>query len=225
MTKDYAKRKRFDNHKRISFNLQNFKNIIINDQKKRILVIGLIATIGLLGLMMAARYYWQSKSTVQNIFISTTPKNTPSTVATVPEQESPRFDFYTLLPNMTIELPEQEKASSPTYKLSAPSIQEPTKQQYSSQTAQPSKTLKKTEHSSFIVQAGSFRHATQADELKAMLTLNGFEANIQTIKIQDGEIWFRVFLGPFESKEEALNTQLRLKTAQTINSLILKIQV
>lgn len=54
----------------------------------------------------------------------------------------------------------------------------------------------------FLLQAGSFRHPTDAETLKLRLALNGLEAHVATAKV-NGQTMYRVRLGPFESLEAA----------------------
>ncbi|MDO4682163.1 MAG: SPOR domain-containing protein [Lautropia sp.] len=54
----------------------------------------------------------------------------------------------------------------------------------------------------FMLQAGSFRHPTDAETLKLRLALNGLEAHVATAKV-NGQTMYRVRLGPFESLEAA----------------------
>lgn len=82
-----------------------------------------------------------------------------------------------------------------------------------------------TQKQQYIIQVGSFRDLIQAEELKAQLALLGFEASIQTIKITDKDMWYRVYMGPFKAKEMALQKQQQIEQAQELHSLVLKIRV
>jgi cell division protein FtsN len=82
-----------------------------------------------------------------------------------------------------------------------------------------------TQRQQFIIQVGSFRDLNQAEELKAQLALLGFEASIQTMKITDKDMWYRVYMGPFKAKEIALQKQQQIEQAQELHSLVLKIRV
>ena len=53
-----------------------------------------------------------------------------------------------------------------------------------------------------LIQCGSFRKNEQAQELKANIAFQGLEALIRQSSGSNGE-WFRVILGPFESKRDA----------------------
>lgn len=62
----------------------------------------------------------------------------------------------------------------------------------------------------YVVQAGSFKQRTEADELKAQLALNGIRSNIERVVINGQDVWFRVHLGPFSEREVLADTRARL---------------
>lgn len=74
-----------------------------------------------------------------------------------------------------------------------------------------------TSSQKFRLQAGSFRNITDADRLKATLTLNGMNVQIESADIR-GEPWYRVFVGPFSdrSKMNAAQDSLAGMNIQTI---------
>lgn len=109
------------------------------------------------------------------------------------DQKRPRFDFYTILPELEVAIPEQE--------LRAPKRQSPASKS-SSQAAQT--------NDSFTLQAGSFRKLGQADKLKARLALQGVVADIQTVSINDGDTWHRVRIGPSHDLNQLNKTRKRL---------------
>lgn len=73
----------------------------------------------------------------------------------------------------------------------------------------------------YYVQAGSFKKNSEADELKAKLTLEGFEAKIESTSKQ-GAMWHRVIIGPFASIDKALNQKTSLSKHNVKEALILK---
>ncbi len=54
----------------------------------------------------------------------------------------------------------------------------------------------------YLMQCASFRTRAQADEMRAKIAFQGLEAQIRASNGDNGE-WFRVILGPFETKREA----------------------
>lgn len=72
----------------------------------------------------------------------------------------------------------------------------------------------------YLLQVGAFPSAGDAESLKAKLALQGFVANVQTVKV-GGQNYNRVRLGPFKSATELESTKQRLQQAG-INAIALK---
>jgi cell division protein FtsN len=108
----------------------------------------------------------------------------------------PRFDFYTMLPQQTIEEDlEPAQPAGSTRPASKPD-------QY------------------YLLQAGSFRQREDADRRRAELLLLGLEPRVEESTGDNGR-WFRVFLGPFESRSKMSKVR-SLTAAQNIDTLVLK---
>ncbi len=118
------------------------------------------------------------------------------------EDDKPRvkFDFYTVLPEMEIVVPENDPPSGDTRTIE--------------RIAQPG---------TYILQAGSFRKLEQADQLKAQLTLLGMNISIQTVTINNKDTWHRVRVGPFSDLEQLNNARVRLKE-HNIKTILLKLK-
>ncbi|WP_062266385.1 SPOR domain-containing protein [Endozoicomonas arenosclerae] len=109
-----------------------------------------------------------------------------------PEKEAPDpvFDFYTVLPEQEVILPEPER--------------QPPKVATKEKTADTPKPEAKTATKpgvKYLLQAGSFRSAKDADRLRAQLLLAGQEPRVVKVTVGAGESWHRVQLGPFETSE------------------------
>ncbi len=113
------------------------------------------------------------------------------------EQKRPRFDFYTILPELEVAIPEQELAA-------------PSKKPTASTSTNQKSPAQQQAQGTFTLQAGSFRQREQADNLKARLALQGVIANIQTVDINDGDTWHRVRIGPSSDLAELNKTRKRL---------------
>jgi len=100
----------------------------------------------------------------------------------------PKFDFYTILPELEVAIPEQELINTNNN-----SSTNTTNQQY-------------------ILQAGSFKKFEEADKLKARLALEGIVANIQKVKINDSDTWHRVRIGPLNNISLLNKTRRRLRS-------------
>ena len=119
--------------------------------------------------------------------------------APVPPPPKPRFDFYTILPEMEVVVPEQEI------------------------TGKPREGVRQVEApGTYILQVGSFRALQQADQLKAKLALLGLQAGIQTVTINEREIWHRVRVGPFKELSTLNAARVRLKENQ-IDAILLRV--
>lgn len=106
----------------------------------------------------------------------------------------PRFDFYTVLPEQTIEV-EVDPAEVAQPRASAPKAV-------------------------YLLQAGSFRQREDADRRRAELLLLGLEPRIEESTADNGH-WFRVFLGPFDSRSKMARAR-SLAAGQNIDTLLLK---
>ena len=95
-----------------------------------------------------------------------------------------KFDFYTILPETESTVTEKE-------------IQESTL------------TVKKDD---YFLQVGAFQNETDADNMKAKLALQGFEAVVQTASIPEKGVWHRVRVGPLSDIEQINKTRGDLTT-------------
>jgi cell division protein FtsN len=110
-------------------------------------------------------------------------------------ESKPRFDFYKILPGSEEALPDKP----------AKDVQK--------ESTVPGKEA-------FLLQAGSFQSAPDADNLKARLALLGIEANIETSAVPDKGIWHRVRIGPYTNVEELNRTRDTLKQNGVQTTLI-----
>lgn len=127
------------------------------------------------------------------------------------QENAQRFEFYTLLPGMEVEIPDR------TTDTKAQSKSKNVRNASTTQVKEKPKTI-----SHYIVQAGIFQEFHKADTLKAKLTLLGFSPAIQKVQTQEGNAWFRVTLGPFASEPLALNQKKRLEDQKIHGILILQ---
>lgn len=105
------------------------------------------------------------------------------------ESPEPIFDFYTVLPEQEVILPEPVERQSP----SKETVREKTASTSGSQVQTATKPGVK-----YLLQAGSFRSAKDADRLKAQLLLAGQEPRVVKVTVGAGELWHRVQLGPLK---------------------------
>lgn len=79
-----------------------------------------------------------------------------------------------------------------------------------------------TKNLMYAVQVGEFQGYAAADELKAKVVLQGYEATITPVK-KDNATLYKVWLGPFATREQALRQQKDL-TANQIKSVIITLK-
>ena len=111
-----------------------------------------------------------------------------------------KFDFYTVLPEMEVVVPERKTAS--ISEKSTPAVEE---------------------NGTYIIQAGSFKDLKDADSLRAKLTLLGFTPSIQTVTINGNDTWHRVRIGPYTDLAKLNNARSSLKD-NNINSVLMKVR-
>jgi cell division protein FtsN len=104
-----------------------------------------------------------------------------------PGPKSPQFDFYTILPEKEVVVPEYE-------------IKTRTREEQ----------VGKAKSTHYIMQAGSFKSFKEADQLRARLALMGIESKVQKAKV--GSVnWYRVKMGPFTQTASVNSIRSRLR--------------
>ena len=114
-------------------------------------------------------------------------------------ERSSRFDFFTVLPEMEVVVPEQQLATE------ADSSSAP---------------LPDDRSGNYILQAGSFRNPADADQLKARLALLGAQSRIQAVTVND-VTWHRVRIGPVQGARR-VDELRRMLLENDIETLVLK---
>lgn len=74
----------------------------------------------------------------------------------------------------------------------------------------------------YILQAGSYKSERDAESMKAKLALAGFEPVIQRVEIRSKGTYYRVRLGPYQSKRRMLLHKKRL-AKRGINALAMRL--
>ncbi len=146
-------------------------------------------------------------------FLATTAGPAPNPAATAPPEGDPgvageaaaparpKYDFYTVLPELDQVIPDAELTEQAAAPPPAPS--DPV-----------------TSTSRYFLQAGSFRDAGDADSMKAKLALTGMRAGVTPVNI-NGATWFRVRVGPFGNPQD-LDAARRQLGADGVQAIALK---
>lgn len=156
-----------------------------------------------IGLSVALAIYIKDRSpgsTVRRVAEpparTASPAPAPSTIDNKNEQaakpattDKPRFDFYNMLPNFEVVIPEQEpdvRVDATRQAVEKPGV--------------------------YVLQAGSFSEYKDADRRRAELALHGIESTIQRVSIDD-KTYHRVRIGPIADLNELNVTRGRLHEA------------
>ncbi len=128
------------------------------------------------------------------------------------EQAEGRFQFYTLLPEMEVVVPEPEPEPAP-----------PPKGGDGETPSAPPAVAKVTRPGTYVLQAGSFRRHQDAERRKAELALLGVYSTVQAVTLDNGETWYRVRIGPFEQLDE-LNEARALLQENGVDTLLVRLK-
>jgi len=105
-----------------------------------------------------------------------------------PVDTKPKYDFYSVLPEMEVVIPEAEVS------------------------AQAASAAPPTGGMRYLLQTGSFRAPSDAEAMKARLALLGLQAHVVPVTINEAR-WHRVRLGPFASARELDDARRELEVA------------
>ena len=109
---------------------------------------------------------------------SSDPGTAPETTRERPEPEAsgdePDFQFYEMLPDSEVATPDIDA--------------------YRPDEGTSSKNLE------YILQAGAFQTRKDAERQRAQVGFQGLRARIAEVSVDDGGVWYRVMVGPFESR-------------------------
>ena len=155
-----------------------------------------------LGLLVALVVYLRSDGTGEPAADATpepTRAGAPRAPAAEPEpSRDDRFDFYDVLPQLEVVIPEVD--APPRADTPVRAVEEP---------------------GSYVLQVGSFTALGDADRMQANLALLGIESRIQRVTIDD-DVYHRVRIGPIRDLEDLNQTRRRLRDAR-IDWLLMKV--
>ena len=140
---------------------------------------------------------WHKPAGTRPVPAQAAPKSTAADSEAI-EDDTPRYDFYTLLPKMEVVIPDSEIEAA--------------------ERALP----KRKKPLAYVLQAGSFREYGEADAQKASLALIGIEADIENVVINNNEQWYRVRMGPYADMDSVRAIRRQLKK-NNINYVLLQI--
>ena len=114
-------------------------------------------------------------------------------------KDSQKYDFYQMLPNFEVVVPEKDKDVKRDQPASAP-IERP---------------------GVYVLQAGSYRNEADAERVRRQLALQGVQAKVQRVAV-DADVWHRVRIGPITNLAELNKVRKQLKAAE-IDALVIRV--
>lgn len=122
------------------------------------------------------------------------PRPAPKPAEPAPAEPKVSYDFYKILPEYEVVVPEEE--------LKKPEVAD-------------------APAARFVVQAGSFRNGADAERRKAELALLGLMAKVQTVTVDGKDTWHRVQLGPYQGVRELDRTR-RLLQDNSVSFIVVR---
>jgi cell division protein FtsN len=116
------------------------------------------------------------------------------------EDSAKNYDFYDMLPNFEVVVPEKDREVSRERDHTPAKIERP---------------------GVYVLQAGSYRQQAEADRIRAQLKLQGIDANVQRVAVDD-DVWHRVRIGPITDLTELNRLRARLRAAD-LDALVIRV--
>jgi cell division protein FtsN len=115
-------------------------------------------------------------------------------------QTSPKYDFYQMLPNFEVVVPEEKekdvKRDLPaTAKIERPGV--------------------------YVLQVGSYRNESDADRVRDQLSKEGIDAKVQRVAV-DTDVWHRVRIGPITKLDELNKLRKQLQQAD-VDAIVIRV--
>jgi cell division protein FtsN len=119
--------------------------------------------------------------------------------AGVAPAKSAKYDFYEMLPNFEVVVPEKDKDVKRDLP-SAAKIERP---------------------GVYVLQAGSYRNQADAERVQKQLALQGVAAKVQRVAV-DADVWHRVRIGPITNLDELNKVRKQLHAAE-VDALVIRV--
>jgi cell division protein FtsN len=110
-----------------------------------------------------------------------------------------KYDFYQMLPNFEVVVPEKDKDVKRDLPAGAP-IERP---------------------GVYVLQAGSYRNEADAERVRRQLALQGVQAKVQRVAV-DADVWHRVRIGPITDLGELNRVRKQLQAAE-VDALVIRV--
>jgi cell division protein FtsN len=116
------------------------------------------------------------------------------------EDSARNYDFYDMLPNFEVVVPEKDREVSRERDNTPAKIERP---------------------GVYVLQACIYRQQVEADRIRAQLKLQGIDANVQRVAV-DEDVWHRVRIGPITDLTELNRLRTRLRAAD-LDALVIRV--
>ncbi len=181
-----------------------------------------------LGLIIAAYFFlgdvWKNRNKDEptpNPTAQAPVSTSEEAVAQEPvEKPKPKYDFYTLLPEKEVLIPDAELKAQAEAEAKKDAAPKPLANAPELVTATP-ETPASTD-ARFLIQAGAFKNPDEAENLKATIALTGEVARIETADI-NGTTVYRVRLGPY-STASSLSAAKQALSSHGIEAQAIKVK-
>jgi cell division protein FtsN len=110
-----------------------------------------------------------------------------------------KYDFYEMLPNFEVVVPEKDK----DVKRDLPA------------------TAKVERPGVYVLQAGSYRNEADADRVRQQLSMQGIDAKVQRVAV-DTDVWHRVRIGPITNLDQLNKVRKQLQAAD-VDALVIRV--
>jgi cell division protein FtsN len=163
--------------------------------------VGLAAGLSLsLFVLIWQNYHEKNSAKVAALVPKPEPRSEKAAAAGDVEENAKNYDFYDMLPNFEVVVPEKDREVSrerdtPLAKIERPGV--------------------------YVLQAGSYRQQAEADRIRAQLKLQGIDANVQRVAV-DEDVWHRVRIGPITDLTELNRLRARLRAAE-LDALVIRV--
>ena len=112
---------------------------------------------------------------------------------------SEKYDFYEMLPNFEVVVPEKDKDVKRDLPAAA-RIERP---------------------GVYVLQVGTYRNEADAERVRAQLAMQGVEARVQRVAV-DADVWHRVRIGPISNLEQLNRVRKQLQAAE-VDTLLIRV--
>ena len=110
-----------------------------------------------------------------------------------------KYDFYEMLPNFEVVVPEKDKDVKRDLPAAA-KVERP---------------------GVYVLQAGSYRNEADANRVRQQLSMQGIDAKVQRVSV-DTDVWHRVRIGPITNLDQLNKVRKQLQAAD-VDALVIRV--